>query len=132
MPLSDREQELLEEMERQLYGGQRPPRKPEFVEPGQANPRRLVLGIVGAIAGIGVVFAGIASSMSWLGFIGFALMVVSLAWGLKLTGSVTRDGQAPATPSSTSSQTSSNARSSKPGFMDRMNDRWDRRQYPES
>lgn len=140
MPLSDREQRLLEEMERQLYGNSGAPRTEPFEMAASLNYRRVVFGIVGALVGVGLVFVGIATAMTWLGVVGFVLVVAALALGFS-GRTEPRAAPAGSGPSgSTDGNSSNSARGAKPvrgakpagqGFMDRMNDRWDRRQFPQ-
>lgn len=123
MPLSEQEQRLLEEMERNLYrndadfvhavGGVRG-RRPDY--------RAIVLGVLLAVAGVGALIAGVALQVLIVGVIGFALMfagvLVAITPGKRGAGS-----PAPADPT-----VSSKANRSSGSFMDRLNDRWDRRQ----
>lgn len=77
MPLSEREQKLLDQLEQQLYADD-----PAFAtnmqktaKPG-LDKKRLVLGSLGALAGLGLVLAGVATQQIWIGVIGFVVMVV--------------------------------------------------------
>ncbi len=117
MPLSEQEQRLLEEMERSLYHNDA-----DFVATvgkrgGRRNYRTVALGIVAAILGIAVVVAGVALRLPILGVVGFVVMFV----GVLLAISAPRRGGEEAPVGASSS-------ARKPGFMDRLNERWDRRQ----
>ncbi|MFD4421504.1 DUF3040 domain-containing protein [Agromyces sp. NPDC058484] len=122
MPLSEQEQRLLEEMERNLYrndadfvhavGGVRG-RRPDY--------RAIVLGILLAVAGVGALIAGVALQLLIVGIVGFALMFA----GVLLAITPSKRGAAAPAPSE---PTVSKSRRSGGGFMDRLNDRWDRRQ----
>ncbi|MFA7497123.1 MAG: DUF3040 domain-containing protein [Leucobacter sp.] len=75
MALSEREQRLLEEMERGFYQSEA-----DVMEAGVSRRRRtsyrsLVLGIIVVLAGIGAMIGGVAAQQLWLGLIGFAAMV---------------------------------------------------------
>ncbi|WP_142140185.1 DUF3040 domain-containing protein [Acidovorax sp. SLBN-42] len=123
MPLSEQEQRLLEEMERNLYrndadfvhavGGVRG-RRPDY--------RAIVLGVLLAVAGVGALIAGVALQVLIVGVIGFALMFAGVLVAIT-PGKRGAVSPAPADPTM-----SSKASRSSGGFMDRLNDRWDRRQ----
>ncbi|QIM20724.1 DUF3040 domain-containing protein [Phycicoccus sp. HDW14] len=82
MPLSDHEQKMLDQMEQQLAA-----EDPKFASQMQGSGlaslqrRRWVVGAVGALAGLGLVLVGISTTM-WVGAIGFALMVASVAFAV--------------------------------------------------
>ena len=123
MPLSEQEQRLLEEMERNLYRNDA-----DFVHAvggvrgRRPNYRAIVLGVLLAVAGVGALIAGVAMQLLIVGIIGFALMFT----GVLIAITPSRRGDVSAAPSESSM--SSKARRSSGGFMDRLNDRWDRRQ----
>jgi hypothetical protein len=123
MPLSEQEQRLLEEMERNLYRNDA-----DFVHAvggvrgRRPNYRSIVLGVLLAVAGVGALIAGVALQLLIVGIIGFALMFA----GVLLAITPARRGAArPAPPEGS---TSAKAHRSSGGFMDRLNERWDRRQ----
>ncbi|MGR2753566.1 DUF3040 domain-containing protein [Agromyces arachidis] len=127
MPLSEQEQRLLEEMERNLYKNDA-----DFVAtvggPGRGRPnyRAIVIGVLLAVAGAGALIGGVASQLLIVGVLGFALMFVGVLVAItpsKRAGSVTPIRGA---GSSGPSRPASRARGG--GFMDRLNERWDRRQ----
>lgn len=117
MPLSEHEQRLLEEMERGLYQNDA-----DFVATvgdrnSRPNYRWIVIGILVGILGIISIIIGVASQISIVGIAGFAIMFVGVLLALKRSA-VPSVGQSPV--------------DSKPyqrvGFMDRLNERWDKRQ----
>lgn len=120
MPLSEQEQRLLDEMERHLMGKDADvvtaPREGQTL-----NYRNLVYGAVLVLLGIGGVLIGVSSGLIVVGVLGFVVMVAGavLAFapgrGAGRAAAATPRGATPPRPSSSSS------------FMDRMNDRWDRR-----
>ena len=122
MPLSEHEQRLLDQMERALYA-----EDPKFatqlrsVGQSKAVRGRAALGVVGVIAGMGVVIAGVATELVALGVAGFAVMLV----GAVLAFQAFR--QPPATDAAPATEAPSAPPADKPGFMDRMEDRWRRR-----
>lgn len=120
MPLSEQEQRLLDEMERHLMrndadvvsarGGGR-----------SLSYRNIVLGTVLVLIGLGGLIAGVSVPLVIVGVIGFVVML----GGVILAVTPTRGGGA-----TTATAGPAHERKPKPSssFMDRMNDRWDRRQ----
>src|SRR5689334_350852 len=82
VPLSEHEQQLLEQMEQALYA-----HNPKFASQMQgaratsAARRRRIVGIVGVRLGQGLVHVGVNTTM-WIGVAGFAIMVASVAIAL--------------------------------------------------
>lgn len=120
MPLSEQEQRLLDEMERNLYRNDA-----DFVAAvsgrGRPNYRSIVLGVLLALAGIGGLIAGVALQLLIVGIIGFAVMFAGVLLAITPTK---RAGAA----SASRPLRPTTARRSNAGFMDRLNERWDRRQ----
>ena len=136
MPLSEHEQQLLEQMEQALYA-----EDPKFASQMQgagaraAARRRVAIGVVGVVLGLALVLVGVNTTM-WIGAIGFAVMVAAVAFALtpprrgKATlGAVQADGSVRPTVPRTKAGQGKGARSRKTAgsFMDRMEERWDRR-----
>ncbi len=142
MPLSEQEQRMLDEMERNLL---RTDADVVSATPTGAplNYRNLVLGAVFVIVGLGAMVAGVAMFQSLgssqfigiiVGLVGFGLMFFGVVYAVRpskkteipshLEDSFASSASAPRG----SMQRTTNKQS---GFMDRMNDRWDRRQNPE-
>ena len=120
MPLSEQEQRLLEEMERSLYQNDA-----DFV--ATVNPRRgkpnytiLVLGVLIAVVGIATLVGGVIIRQPLVGVLGFAIMFV----GVLLAVAPPRRATA-AAPSRTSGKAHGKTSG---GFMDSLNERWDKRQ----
>lgn len=126
MPLSEHEQQLLEQMEQALYA-----EDPKFASQMQgagaraAARRRLVIGGVGVVVGLALVLVGVNTTM-WIGAVGFAIMVAAVAFALTpprrkgALGTVQPDGSVRRpTPQSRQKSTGS--------FMHRLEERWDRR-----
>ncbi len=128
MPLSEHEQRLLEEMERNLYHNDA-----EFVASvgrvrGKPNYTLIVVGILVALLGVGVIVAGVILRQPLIGIAGFVLIV----GGALLALSRPRRSS-PLQEPSAAERASASARASasgptRSGFMDRMNERWDKRQ----
>lgn len=120
MPLSEQEQRLLDEMERHLMN-----KDADVVSAprdGQTlSYRNIVYGTILVLLGIGGLIAGVSSGIIVIGVIAFLVMVA----GVVLAVTPAR-GFAAATPRS--GEKKPKPSSSSASFMDRMNDRWDRRQ----
>lgn len=120
MPLSEHEQRLLEQMERQLYADD-----PKLASTLRGSGRslrsrhRLMLGILGVAGGMGLLVAGVASAWP-LGVVGFLVM---LGGGWLVSTGWQSGGSTPSAPSKRSG-TKSPQRS---GFMSRIEERWERR-----
>jgi len=122
MPLSEQEQRLLDEMERNLYQNDA-----DFVSAvsgarGRANYRGIILGVVLVLIGIGVLIAGVSTSLLVVGVLGFVVMFAGVI--LALTPARTPKSGAPR--AETPSPKASARRSG--GFMDSLNERWEKRQ----
>ncbi|MBS0024529.1 DUF3040 domain-containing protein [Microbacterium paraoxydans] len=121
MPLSEQEQRLLDEMERHLLHNDA-----DVVSAPSGDRalsyRNLVYGALLLLAGVGGLVVGVILGDVWgvvVGVIGFAAMLA----GVMLAVTPVRR-TAPAEPR----QRSTAKRQDSSSFMDRMNDRWDRRQ----
>ncbi|HET7475377.1 MAG TPA: DUF3040 domain-containing protein [Dermatophilaceae bacterium] len=139
MPLSEHEQHLLEQMEQALYA-----EDPKFASQMQGASararlrRRLMLGGAVVVVGLVLVVLAVTRETVWLGGLGFALMVAGAAYALtppkvsrpKL-GTVTAEGSVTARPAAPSPPSGKGGKPAKaPGsFMQRMEQRWERRRH---
>ncbi|MFC4224619.1 DUF3040 domain-containing protein [Lysinibacter cavernae] len=127
MALSEREQRLLDEMERNLYNSESDVVSPSTAAKMRPSYRSLVLGILLAIAGIIVLLAGVVTQLAWLGVIGFIAMLGGVLFAItphKSTGDPQRDAPVGGAPKKAGAAASS----SKQSLSDRMNERWEKRQ----
>ena len=124
MPLSEHEQRLLEQMERALYA-----EDPKFAtslrsaSTTRGSRMRAALGVLGVLAGLGLVLAGVASSVAVIGAAGFAVMLVGAVaiYSAFRMPAPTADASPESAPAARPAPKSAN------GFMDRMEDRWRKR-----
>lgn len=124
MPLSEQEQRLLEEMERSLYQNDA-----DFVatvsqRPGRPNYTMVLVGVLVAVLGIGILVTGVIITQPLVGILGFILMFGGVLLAIappRSKGSASSD-QVPTAPRSSTKASQSSS------FMDQLNDRWDRRQ----
>ncbi|MGV1035217.1 MAG: DUF3040 domain-containing protein [Microbacteriaceae bacterium] len=123
MALSDHEQRLLDEMERNLYQ-----HDAEFVaQVASIRPRpsvrHLLWGALLAVAGIAIVIGAVMTHLALLGVVGFVALVAGVMLAIR-TPSRAAAGSAAGSASAGRSRPSSGRQS----FMDRVNERWNRRQ----
>jgi len=126
MPLSEQEQRLLDEMERNLYQNDA-----DFVATvagrrGKPNYTLVVVGALLAVAGVGALVAGVITQLAVIGVVGFGLMLAGVLIVLSPGRRSTAEGATG--PSSPTSPQGSSPRASRASWTDRMTERWDRRQ----
>ena len=130
MPLSEHEQRLLEQMERALYA-----EDPKFAstlrggDPRSNFRRRVILAAFGFLVGIVALMTGLVAQVVLVSILGFVLMLASAffvfsSWRrlsqAPQLGVVTGNGQ-------TRQPVRAKAARPKRTFMQRMEERWDRR-----
>lgn len=119
MPLSEQEQRLLDEMERHLMRNDADvvsaPRDGRTL-----SYRNIVYGTVLVLLGLGGLIVGVAVPLIVAGVIGFVVMLAGVILAVTPGRGSLRMPVDP-TPKASS-------RPSAASFMDRMNDRWDKRQ----
>jgi hypothetical protein len=127
VPLSEHEQRLLEQMERALYA-----EDPKFASTlrqpviRQGSRKRMILGVLVATAGLGLLLAGVASKLAFIGVIGFVVMLGGAV--LAFTGGPSGDAEvAPATGKATPQTGRGGGNAESGGFMGKMEDRWRQR-----
>jgi hypothetical protein len=126
MPLSDREQQLLEQMERALI--EEDPRFATSMRggPRQArNRRRLAIGIGGVLVGLGVILLGVTTKQVIVGSLGFALMVGAVIYAM--TDKKTTLQAVPTPGATTTPRAGKSRKKSSSSFMDKMEKRWEQR-----
>lgn len=118
MALSEREQQLLDDMERRLYQSEA-----DVMQTAHAstrfNLRSLVLGILVFLVGIGALIAGAGLQQFWLGLVGFVIML-----GGALLAFSKRESELDGPVGGTGS---AKPRESRESLSDRMNRRWEER-----
>jgi hypothetical protein len=125
MPLSEYEQRVLEQMERQLTTDD-PKLVNTFQGRASSGLRRWLLVSVGALVGLTVLVVGAATSSPLVGLLGFIVMFVSVVLAFSPprrrgpVGVVGEDGGVRRPDPAARPQRSQ-------GFLQRMEERWDRR-----
>lgn len=128
MALSEREQELLAQLEKQLnedpaFASTMTGPQPLVAPAVSSSPRNLVIGALVAVVGLGIIIAGVSTKLILLGVLGFVVAAAGVYFattapkgkGAKATGG------APARP--TPSKNKGNSR-----FMQNLENKWDERQ----
>jgi Protein of unknown function (DUF3040) len=132
MPLSEHEQRMLEQIEKALYA-----EDPKFAHSVRARDprvhyrRRVILAVIGFLLGVGLLVAGIIMKYIPLGVAGFLVMLTSAMWALTswrhMTGLGPRGAPAPASAPARKRRSRDRPATSQ-GFMERLEERWRRRQ----
>lgn len=118
MPLSEYEQRVWEELERDLDAD---PKLGRSARQPRARGR-VLLAAIGVIVGLSVLVVGVASNMILVGVAGFAVMAASALWALLAPA----PGAAQTTPSAARSKGAKPGKR-KGGFMSTMEERFERR-----
>ena len=128
MPLSEHEQRQLEQIEQALYADY-----PRFANAVRASDprvhykRRVVEAALGFLLGVGMLVAGVVTKYIWIGVAGFVVMLACSMWALSsyrhMTGAAAGRGSARPKPKDRRA-----SRSAGTGMMERLEERWRRRQ----
>jgi Protein of unknown function (DUF3040) len=127
MPLSEHEQKMLDEMERQLFADD--PRLARAFAPKKSSRRsgrRIAIGLGGVVVGLGILVLAVSLPAVWLGVIAFLGMLAGAVYAVTAPGPATQDGSSgpdggegpgPSTPRDDDGGT----------FMRKMEERWEKR-----
>jgi predicted lipid-binding transport protein (Tim44 family) len=123
MPLSEHEQKLLEQLEKQLHEDD-----PKFAssmgsDPGRSwSTRHVIIGVLAGLAGIGLLLAGVWTQIILVGVLGFVVMGAGVYFATMRSSTIGRSkaagGRKPGKPRSS--------------FMSSLEERWDERHRGES
>jgi hypothetical protein len=126
VPLSEHEQRQLEQIEQALYADY-----PRFANAVRASDprvhykRRVIEAAFGFLLGVGMLLAGVVTKYIWIGVAGFVVMLACSMWALTsyrhMTGAT--PGRGPSKP-----RERRPGRASGTGMMERLEERWRRRQ----
>jgi len=116
MPLSEYEQRVLEQLERDLGAD---PKLNNAMSKASRPRGRWTWAVLGILAGLGALVAGAVTQVTILGIAGFALMLASALWGML----------APAKKLKAVPNAAPGAKAPEPkaGFMRRVEERFERR-----
>ena len=135
MPLSEHEQRQLEQIEQALYADHpRLARAMRARDPKIHYRRRLVEACVGFVLGVGALVAGVLLKYPWLDIVGFVIMVASSLWVVmnyrRMVG-ITVDrkaGERRGADRRPGARGSKSQKAANTGMMDKLEERWRRRQ----
>jgi hypothetical protein len=140
VPLSEHEQRQLEQIEQALYADHpRLARRMRAKDPKIHFRRRVIEAAIGFVLGVGAVVAGFILKHSWLEAAGFAVMLACSAWAVssyrRMSGIVLdrRRSREPGGMEAGGRRRSGRKRSgpksaASSGLMERIEERWRRRQ----
>lgn len=138
MPLSEHEQRQLEQIEQALYAEHpRFARRVRASDPRVHYRRRVLQAAFGFLIGVGLLVAGVATKDPWIGVAGFVVMLACSMWALSsyrhMSGISTGRGISPGRQGRQGRPGRQGRRTSKApsqggGMMDRLEERWRRRQ----
>jgi Protein of unknown function (DUF3040) len=129
VPLSEHEQRLLEQIEQALYA-----EDPKFASIYQGNDvrshykRRVVRSVVGLVIGLGLLLAGVVVPQIPLGVAGFVVMLAAVSFGVASWQRMTGHRMTVSRERSTAGRSDSASGQPKRGVVQRLEDRWQRRQ----
>ncbi len=140
MPLSEHEQRQLEQIEQALYS-----EDPKFVhavrssDPRVHYKRRAVQAVAGFVLGVGLLLGGVISQYIWVGVAGFVVMLVCSMWALTSYRHINAMSTAAGFGRPRRSKRArrrqqrqqgkaAGIRVAQPGMMERLEERWRRRQ----
>jgi len=120
MPLSEHEQRLLEEMERNLYKNEADVMSTSGFR-RTPNYSAIVIGVIMGLGGIVTMVVGVSLDVTLVGILGFAILFGGVMVAVAVPG-----GSAEGTPDVSQAPRATSPAGSA-SFMDRLNDRWERR-----
>ena len=124
MPLSEHEQKLLEQLEKQLHEDD-----PKFAnsmgsDPGRSwSTRHVVIGVLCTLAGIALLLVGVTTQLIIVGVLGFVVMGGGVYFATMRNAPGAKGGSASGTGKSGKPRSS---------FMSSLEERWDERRRDES
>ncbi|MDI3194845.1 DUF3040 domain-containing protein [Pseudarthrobacter sp. AL07] len=124
MPLSEHEQKLLEQLEKQLHEDD-----PKFAnsmgsDPGRTwSTRHIVIGVLCTLAGIALLLVGVTVQNIFVGVLGFVVMGGGVYFATMRSAAGGQQRSAPGTGKSGKPRSS---------FMSSLEERWDERRRDES
>jgi Protein of unknown function (DUF3040) len=136
VPLSEHEQRQLEQIEQALYS-----EDPKFVhavrssDPRVHYKRRAYQAAAGFVLGVGLLLGGVISQYIWVGVAGFVVMLACCMWWLTSWRHINAMSAKALGPSPAKASSRRRRRQQKksgavpsPGMMERLEERWRRRQ----
>ncbi len=122
MPLSEYEQRVLDDLERDLGSD---PKLKSAMTRSRGTAGRFVVAVVGVVVGLGVVLAGVMTKVWLIGIGGFALMITIVLWAL--LGPTASVGGTKRVVKGPGKGTRKGPAKGRQGFMTRLEERFERR-----
>lgn len=117
MPLSEYEQRVLNELERDLGTD---PKLKSAMRRGHRSGARIVAAGIGVMVGLGIVLMGVMTQVWPTGILGFALMVASALWAIS-------DGSSGKEEAPAGKGGKKKGPQPKKGFISRLEERFEKR-----
>jgi hypothetical protein len=124
MPLSEHEQRLLEEMERNLYKNEADVMSTSDLRRAP-NYTAIAVGVLMGLVGIVTMVVGVSLDITLVGIVGFGVLFAGVMVAVAFPGASSDGG------STRSSAPRAKSPAGTSSFMDRLNDRWERRERGE-
>ncbi|MDN5688851.1 MAG: DUF3040 domain-containing protein [Brachybacterium sp.] len=128
MPLSDHEQKMLDEMERQLFADD--PRLARAFAPTKSrrrSGRRIAIGLGGVVVGLGVLILAVSLPAIWLGVIAFIGMLAGAVYAVTTPSSSSQEGPSDSGGGGGGSGPSTPRGDDGGTFMSKLEARWEKR-----
>ncbi len=129
MPLSDHEEQLLSQMEQQLLQDD-----PKFASAmrgsrGARGGRRILIGATGVVVGMGLLVVAVVAQLIFLAIPGFLLMLAGVTYAFSRPKQPQRSGPVGlvGADGTTRARRAGDRSASGGGFMQRLEERWERR-----
>lgn len=128
MALSEQEQRLLDEMERSLYQNDADVVSTTPSSGLVVSARSITIAVLSLAVGLAIVIAGVATGWPVIGLAGFVVLIGGLAWAFLRGGGDAGDEAVDEAPRPSTDRGADRRRAAAgESFMDRMEDRWERR-----
>lgn len=127
MPLSEHEQKMLDEMERQLFADD--PRLAQAFRPARTqrrDGRRILIGVGAVVLGLILLVVAVSIPAIWLGVLAFVGMLAGAVYAVTAPTSESEAGRTQRPGRGTTGQRSGDP-AGRGDFMRRMEERWERR-----
>lgn len=125
MPLSEHEQKMLDEMERQLFADDpRLARAFAPKPPPRRSGRRILIGLGAVVVGLGVLVLAVSLPAVWLGVIAFIGMLTGAVYAVTAPGGSSEGNDSAGGGGGGSGPTTSGGDGT---FMRKLEERWEKR-----
>lgn len=128
MPLSEREQRILEQLEREL-STEDPKLATTMTEGPRASFGRILIAVLGIVVGLLLLIVGVSQSLAIVGILGFVVMVAAVVVAsMPSKKNKLRVVGGSGTSTSRSKKATKRPAGKSGSFTQRMEERWEKRQ----